>query len=233
MEQWHYLQDGQQVGPVTKEQLISLFAQQILTPDAMVWHAGMEQWAPANTVAELAGEFAGGITAGGVPAGYAPPRPTSVTVLGILCIVFGGLGLLCTPVGLVAMFMPNLHGGANMYESPAMQAYMFISMGLGLVFAIVELAAGIGLLNLKSWGRSAALLYGWAAIVFGILGAIVNILIVLPAMQQASGGGNPEAVGQAIGSIVGGMCGGIIGLIFPIFLVIYMRKPHVVAACSQ
>ncbi|MHC4553471.1 MAG: GYF domain-containing protein, partial [Planctomycetota bacterium] len=31
MEQWHYLQDGQQVGPVTKEQLISLFAQQILT----------------------------------------------------------------------------------------------------------------------------------------------------------------------------------------------------------
>src|SRR4030042_260532 len=33
---------------------------------------------------------------------YAAGKPTSVTVFGVLNIVFGGLGLLCTPVGIFA-----------------------------------------------------------------------------------------------------------------------------------
>ena len=229
---WYYLQDGQQAGPVAKDQLLSLFQQQVLAPDNSVWCAGMEQWMPANTVPGFFPEGSPG-AAVYAPAGYMPTRPPSVTVLGILCLVFGGLGLICTPIGLAAMFIPNPHGGVQTYNPPAMQAFMMVSIFLGVIFSIVELAAGIGLLNLKRWARVTALIYGWTAIAWGILGTILNILIVIPSIREMGPEGSPEAVGGMIGGTIGGMCGGIIGLIFPIFLVIYMVKPHVVAACSK
>lgn len=47
-------QNGKQTGPFTEEELKQLISQGALTRQTLVWKAGMSNWAPANTVAELA-----------------------------------------------------------------------------------------------------------------------------------------------------------------------------------
>jgi DNA-directed RNA polymerase subunit RPC12/RpoP len=151
-------------------------------------------------------------------------RPTSVTVFGILGIVFGGLGLACAPVGLIATFVGP--GRASPLSSvPGYMAWAVISSLIGMAAAGWLLAVGIGLLGLKRWARSGAIAYGWFAIVFGILSTIITIMLLL------SGGGSSTP--EAVGGYVGGTCGGLIGLVFPILLLIFMTKPHVIAACDR
>ncbi len=51
---WHYLQDGQQRGPVADHAMAELARSGALRPGDLVWKAGMPQWAPAGTRRELA-----------------------------------------------------------------------------------------------------------------------------------------------------------------------------------
>jgi uncharacterized RDD family membrane protein YckC len=64
---WHYFEQGQQIGPVTEEQLLQLFQAGTINDETMVWRAGLDGWlpyrqadvasnltAPAQTVAEPA-----------------------------------------------------------------------------------------------------------------------------------------------------------------------------------
>lgn len=225
---WYYMLSDQQMGPVSRESLQQLFAQRTISADCLVWTEGMQDWQRACDVPGLLSSIPAGI--GG---GYRYPLPTSVKVLGILSIIFGGLGLLCTPLALVNLFIPQGAPGTEIYELPIMRVWLTVSVVVGMVMSIILLAAGIGLLNLKRWARVWALFYGWFAILWGILGTIFNIAIVIPMIQDLGPEGSPEAIGGMIGGVVGGVCGGIIGLVFPIFMVIYMRRPNVVEACNQ
>lgn len=49
MNEWYILYNGQQVGPMTRDQLLSYG----LTPNTQVWCTGMPQWAPVYTIPEL------------------------------------------------------------------------------------------------------------------------------------------------------------------------------------
>ena len=55
--QFHVYLNGQQVGPYDMGALQQMVQQGSLTPQTMVWKAGMPQWVAANTVPELAGLF--------------------------------------------------------------------------------------------------------------------------------------------------------------------------------
>ncbi|MDE6558733.1 MAG: GYF domain-containing protein [Muribaculaceae bacterium] len=46
---WYIIYNGQQVGPLERQQLSSYN----LTPGSMVWHEGMPEWQPAGNVPEL------------------------------------------------------------------------------------------------------------------------------------------------------------------------------------
>src|SRR4051812_34881498 len=85
--EWYYSQGGQQVGPVTSEQLKGLAASGQITPADLVWKDGMPEWTPA---ARVKGLFAAAPvpslpqpgyannpqTAYSAPqAAYAPPQP--------------------------------------------------------------------------------------------------------------------------------------------------------------
>ncbi|MBL7214085.1 MAG: DUF4339 domain-containing protein [Phycisphaerae bacterium] len=220
MEQqnWFYRLNNQQVGPVAQEQIIQLMIQCILTADSYVWAEGMENWQRIEQIPELAAFM---------PTGQAPQRPKSVTVLGILNIVFGGLTLLCAPFGIISLLMPQPNSPFQMTEM--MKLFSLVGYGIGFVFAIVLLASGIGLLNLKKWARQAAYLYGWFAICWGILGTIANGIMFSSSLSNVS----PEAMPVVVGGIIGGMCGGLIGLIYPVVLIIFLRKPHVIQACNK
>jgi len=218
MEQqnWFYRLNDQQVGPVAQDQVIHLITQQILTADSYVWAENMENWLCIEQIPELAAFLPQG-----------KERPTCITVLGILNIVFGGLGLLCSPFGIIGLLMPQPNSPFQL--TPEMRMFSLIGYGFGFVFAIVLLASGIGLLNLKKWARQATCIYGWTAIVWGILSSIANGIM----FSSRLSGTSPEEMPVVIGGIVGGMCGGLLGLIYPVILIIFMRKPHVIQACNK
>ena len=219
--QWYYVKDGQQCGPVSEAALIDLLHQGTLGPSTQVWAQGMENWREASAVEGL---LAGTPPLQGAPTvsgPFRPARPTAVTVFGILNIVFGTLGLMCMPLAFVGMFaMPHVGNPAALPK-----VWLLFSSAIGLGCTVLLIAAGIGLLYLKAWGRRCSLFYGWFAIVWGIIGAGLNIWFTTLKAE-----GNMEMV---LPSVIGGVCGGLIGLIYPILLVIFMQRPNVKEACTR
>ena len=160
-------------------------------------------------------------------------RPVSVTVFGILNIVFAVLGVFGM-IGTLVLF--SMSEASNnlvvriMRESPGYAAWLKLTIPFGLLACIVLLAAGIGLLRLKSWARKVSIGYAIYAIAFGLLGMVMNFIFLLrPMLEEAQRRQGPEAAG-AIGGAVGGTIGGCFGLIYPIVLLIFMTRPKVAAA---
>ena len=112
-------------------------------------------------------------------------RPTSVTVFGILNIVFAAFGVLGLIASIALFFMP---GNSNnpvikiMNENPAYATWLKVCIPLGLLSCTALLAAGIGLLRLKPWARKLSIGYAIYAIVFGILGMVVNFIFLVEPM---------------------------------------------------
>lgn len=44
--EWHYADNGRQVGPVSEEQLLQLVQSDVVRPETLVWHLGMAEWKP-------------------------------------------------------------------------------------------------------------------------------------------------------------------------------------------
>jgi hypothetical protein len=163
-------------------------------------------------------------------------RPTAVTAFGILNLVFACFGVLGI-FGSIAMFyMPNSSNNPVvkiMQDNPAYATFLKISIPLGMLSCGALLAAGIGLLMMKNWGRLVSIGYAVYAILFGLVGMVANFVFVIrPLLEQASQKQGPEAAG-AIGGAVGGGIGGCFGLIYPMLLLIFMTRPKLVAAFQQ
>jgi len=150
---WYYMRDTEQVGPVSPEELLRLMATGTLAADVYVWAEGMSEWRPASEIVELGGHLPPVSSAEELmPASVVRPKP--VTVFGILNIIFGILGLLCTPLALAVMFLPTQPEGLAL--GPAMKAYGIVGHLVGFAASILLLAAGIGLLHLKRRARQAS-----------------------------------------------------------------------------
>jgi hypothetical protein len=162
-------------------------------------------------------------------------RPTSVTVFGILNIVFAVFGFLGVIANVFLMFVkPNAFGpnpAVKMIEDNAnWAAWMKLSIPLGMLSCGLLLAAGIGLLMLKEWGRKLSLVYGIYAIVMALVNMAVSyVFLIRPLMEQAARQKGPEAAG-AIGGAIGGGIGGCIALVYPVLLLIFMTRSNVKAA---
>jgi hypothetical protein len=157
-------------------------------------------------------------------------RPTSVTVFGILNIIFAALGIFGTIASIVLFLAPpdpNNPMIKIMYENPAYAIWFKVEIPLGILSGAALLAAGIGLLCLKSWARTLSMAYAIYAILFGILGMVANFIFLYRPMAEKLQG--PAAAG-ATGAMIGGSIGGCLSLIYPILLLIFMRRPTVTAA---
>lgn len=163
-------------------------------------------------------------------------RPVSVTVLGILNIgfaLFGVFGIFAT----LALF--SAEGATNnpvmkiIRDNPAYAGWLKISIPFGILACVALLACGIGLLMMQRWARILAIGYSIYAVVFGLIGVVINFLLLfLPLMQEASRQPGPEAAG-AIGGAIGGTFGGCFGLIYPVVLLIFMTRPRIKAAFTR
>jgi len=165
-------------------------------------------------------------------------RPTSLTVLGILNIVFACFGFCGGLCGLGALAMMPMIADIippeardefvqNLEKSlpPEMQVYTYVQGGVGIVASIVLIIAGVALLKCRPIGRTLSI--GWAA--YGLLSIIVsvvmNAMFVWPNMADQPGG--------MAGAIGGTLFGSLIGAAYPIVLAYFMFRPNVVAALRE
>jgi hypothetical protein len=149
-------------------------------------------------------------------------RPTAVTVFGVLNCVFGGLGLLCTPFSMIFLTL----GDRSMEMVQGYKIYLLIVSVIGMGLSAWLLSLGIGLLKFKGWARHGSIIYAIIVIVWGIIGAGLNIVAVSFGWMTAP----QEQLPFMIGSM---MCGGIAGLIYPVLLLIFMRTEKVKQAFEQ
>jgi hypothetical protein len=161
-------------------------------------------------------------------------RPTAATVFGILNIAFAVLGFFGGIASYFTIFVLTQATNNLVFkiinEQPVLRAWTLFATVVGLVFAVLQMVSGIGLLQMKAWARVMAIYYGIAAIVLGVAGMMFNgIFLIGPLMAEAEKSSGPEAAG-AIGGAIGGTVGGFCGLIYPILLLIFMTRPKLVAA---
>jgi len=170
-----------------------------------------------------------------------PQHPTAATVLGILNILFAVLGLCGMVMTVALLFMPL---NAQMTkDNPALQlmeenalyrTINQVAVLLGFVASGVLIAAGVGLLQTRPYGRSLSIGYGIYAVVACLLGTILNVVFVFPALLEKANaaGGGPAAAGVYVG-IVGGIFGTCVGLIYPCILLYFMYRPNIKAAFKK
>lgn len=140
-------------------------------------------------------------------------RPTSVTVFGVLNIVFASLGLLSLPMGAFGAF--------SAIKQPEIGAsygvWLILAQVGGLILNASLLTLGIGLLKTKSWARQGCVIYGCVALasaVFAFIVAVIFFGFILPPSKDPV--------------FAAGLFGGFVGLVFalpyPILLIIFMQK---------
>ena len=186
----------------------------------------------------------------------ARPRPTSVTVMGILNIVFGSLLLLCgVCAGVLVLLMLGNNsmfnvGGVNPVrelmdgikrEIPAYPAVIIASTVGGLILNALLIVAGIGLLKMQGWARVLSIIYSVITILEQIGMLIFTIAIVNPAMSRVehelerrfAGRLPPGAMGgDSMAQNIGNVIGALLGMTYAIILLIMMLLPRVRAALS-
>ena len=160
------------------------------------------------------------------------PRPTSVTVLAIIGIVWAALLLLCNSIALIPMFVelgvpdPVV---AGIKADPVAYGWSVASVVARVVLAIALLTGSIGALMLKPVGRAAMLFYAWAIIAISLADVVMSVLVLFPIMRNALGG-NPQLASVVMGQQIGAIVGILVAMAYPILVLVFMSKPHVKAA---
>src|SRR4051812_34375097 len=72
-QDWYLMVSGQQVGPVTGQQMRDMASSGQLQPTDTVWKEGMPNWVPASSVKGLPFAAGGAIAAGPAPGGAIAP----------------------------------------------------------------------------------------------------------------------------------------------------------------
>jgi hypothetical protein len=160
--------------------------------------------------------------------------PTSVKVLAIIGLVLGAIGALGLVYSFITVFVPI--GPPNPILEPLRQdSFYMTSVVLGLIIGIpllvLLIVASARSLVLKPWARKGMIVYAWLAILQCIVGSVFNFTYLIPKMLSAvPAGAPPEVRAGAIGGAVGGACGSILGLVFPICVLYFFSRQHVVNA---
>jgi hypothetical protein len=159
-------------------------------------------------------------------------------VLSVLGIIFGSIGVVCTPLALVPLLMAEQLDAAEwqaVKQNQALYAYTVISALAGLLLALVLLCGSIGGLLLKPWARSLLLGYAGVALVVGITTLVANLIWVVPAQLAMSTGAADPMVQRAghIGGMVGSVLGFLFAAVLPCCILYFYTRPHVIAAFGE
>ena len=173
-------------------------------------------------------------------------RPTSVTVFGILNIVFAVIGMCgvavtaAQPAIQQAMEQAAKDNGQEVKQDPVQKLLAAdpkvrlignISTGSGVVVTLVLLISGGALLLMRPWGRTLRIVYA----VYDILSKIALSALSFWFIQSALEGQEEVPAEIPVGTLQGIFafsfgCSLIFGLVYPIVLLIFMFRTTVTEA---
>lgn len=153
-------------------------------------------------------------------------RPTSITVFGILNIVFGILGVFGLLITFASGMATSEEAFPFMDQNPVMEIWFNASNALGAVFTVVLIASGVGLLYMRPWARTASIVYAVYAILGSLVGVALTVTYVFLPMRYEMEGG--EVIMWS--AIVAGVVGAVVSCIYPALLWYYMTRPRNIAA---
>ena len=173
-------------------------------------------------------------------------RPTSVTVFGILNIVFAVIGMCgvavtaAQPAIQQAMEQAAKDNGQEVKPAPVQKLLAAdpkvrlsgnISTGSGVVVTLVLLISGVALLLMRPWGRTLSIVYA----VYDILSKIALSALSFWFIQSALEGQEEVPAEIPVGTLQGIFafsfgCSLIFGLVYPIVLLIFMFRTTVTEA---
>lgn len=166
-------------------------------------------------------------------------RPTAVTVIAVIGIAFGLLGICCGGFGLLgSAFTESIMGAApqgeqdinrQLWSGPQATRYNLFSSVISLVLGFMLLIGSIGLLMMALWARGLMLFYALFAIVANIGSSLLYFLLLYPEQQKIIAS-NPGAQAYMFGHYFGLGCGVVLGLIYPIAVLIILNKPEIKSA---
>jgi uncharacterized membrane protein len=157
-------------------------------------------------------------------------KPVSMTVLGVLNLVFALIGLLSTIASTLVMLSQATTNPVYviMAANPTYRFYVYASLLVGVALISLLAAGGIGLLLSKAWGRICTILYAIGTILTGLISVVVNyVFLIAPLVERSAHTKTPEEIG-ALGGAIGGTLGGCFGLLYPVILLIFMYRKNVV-----
>ena len=160
------------------------------------------------------------------------PRPTSVTVLGILNIILGSMWLVGGMCGAASLPLSMLVGQAGMSEyqlSRPLMAWSAIESFVGAIVGLLFLLGGIGLLRSRPWGRTISI---GAAIAKLVVSALTQGVSILLGASMLRGGHIPgmehldmtkEVMGLVAAMMFVGACFGLVfNMAYPVTLLVFM-----------
>ena len=175
------------------------------------------------------------------PQAAALVKPKAIKVFGVLNVIFGGLGLLGTCIGLVAILalttfdlIPIPEGNNAAFVTQDQNAFLYfyniISAAVALLFAIVLLVSGIGLLKHKKWGRTTGLAWAAYCVLATIVVSVVTWTHIYPYQLETLANNeataavpNMEAI--LLGSMIFGNVLSVGYLIYPGLFALFSSKP--------
>lgn len=106
-------------------------------------------------------------------------RPTSWLVFGIIHLVIAAMNILGTGFSVLMMtLLQHLPGADKQLEilrrGGLLGTWMWVLLGLGVVFSVVLVVAGIGLIRNRPNGRTLSLVYAGYAVLAAFAGAAVS-----------------------------------------------------------
>jgi hypothetical protein len=154
-----------------------------------------------------------------------PARPTSLTVFGVLNIVFALLSMLCLPISILSASTGG--GQTEALLGQGFRTWSLFSYTVQFIMSAMLLVLGIGLLRCAEWARKGTVIYGWFSIVYGLVGTIGMVIFLSNRLPDAAASEAPVLMIAMVSSVAGGLG----GLVYPVLQIIFMQRPIARAAC--
>lgn len=177
------------------------------------------------------------------PAGYSPyssPIPVWPTVIGILAIVLGSLGLLggiwgaVSPLVMKTLFQ-NMAVDPDMpYFSEKWTQWTIMSSVVSGAVAVVLIVAGAGMLKRTAWSPRVARIWAVIKMVFVIVNVVLAFQIQQSTMETTAQTGGPRTVVNVSFLTIPGIFVGLVwGWALPVFLLIWFGRASIKEQVSK
>ena len=161
-------------------------------------------------------------------------RPTSVLVLGVIGIVISAIVLLMYVVAIAILiaFSNSLFNSAVFGASTDERVWKAVQWIASWTFHSVLLWASIGAIRLRPWARPGLVRWAWVYLVWIAIEAAIIAIWVLPSAAYDGSAAAPATMQPS--ELMAGYLALVISVvgsvIYPIFVIVFMGKPHVIAA---